>query len=135
MTLEELFSVQTDANKLKSLYIELANHENLNPFKNNIITDMPKGSSGEINYNDWYVTEKERIKKEIEYYKEKIQQDRKLVNDYIESAPYPEQDIIRYRVINNLGWYEIGDLLDMDRRTASRKFYNYIKLPAMPVET
>ena len=133
LTSEELFSVQTDSNKLKSLYIELANHENFNPYRSNIISDMPKGNGGGKDFGEWYVEEKERIEQEIEYYKKKVQYDRKRVNAYIESAPYPECDIIRYRVINGLGWYEIGDLLAMDRRTASRKFYSYVKLPAMPV--
>ena len=127
MTLEQLFSVQTDSNKLRSLYIELANHENFNPYKNNVISDMPKGNGGGKDFCEWYVAEKERIEREIEYYQKKIQHDRKMVNDYIESAPYPECDIIRYRVINELSWYEIGDLLSVDRRTVSRKFYDFVK--------
>lgn len=126
MTLYELLSVQRDNNKLKSLYIELANHENFNPYKNNIITDMPKGGKGK-NFEEWYTEERERILNEIEYYKKKIQEDRKIVDGFIENAPYPECDIIRYRVINDLGWFEIGDLLSMNRRTASRKFYDYLK--------
>ena len=127
LTLEQLFSVQTDSNKLKSLYIELANHENFNPYKSNVISDMPKGSGGGRDFCEWYAAEKERIEGEIEYYKKKIQHDRKMVNDYIESAPYPERDIIRYRVINGLGWYDIGDLFGLDRRTVSRKFYDFVK--------
>ncbi len=134
LTSEELFSVQMDNNKLKSLYIEHSNHENFNPYKRNIISDMPKGSGEGKDFSEWYVAEKERIEKEIEFYKEKMQRDREMVDVYIASAPFPECDIIRYRVINGLGWYEIGDLLAMDRRTASRKFYNYVKLPTMPIE-
>ena len=72
MTLYELLSVQRDNNKLKSLYIELADHENFNPYKNNIITDMPKGGKGK-NFEEWYTEEKERILNEIEFYKKKIQ--------------------------------------------------------------
>lgn len=131
MTVDELFSVQTDSNILKSLYIELANHENFNPYKKNIIFDMPRSGRGK-DFNEWYVEEKERIEKDIEFYKDKLQRDRKTVDEYINACPFPECDIVRYRVINNLGWYEIGDLLGMDRRTASRKFYNCINLPALP---
>ncbi len=127
LTLEQLFSLQTDSNKLKSLYIELANHENFNPYKNNVISDMPKGSGGGRDFCEWYAAEKERIEGEIEYYKAKIQHDRKMVNDYIESAPYPECDIIRYRVINGLGWYDIGELVGYSRTQVMRKFYKYIK--------
>lgn len=126
MTLEELFSVQTDNNKLKSLYIELANHENFNPYKKNIISDMPKGNNGK-KFEEWYTEEKERIEKDIEFYKEKIQRDRKNVNDFIEAAPYPERDIIRFRVINDLSWYDIGELVGYHRTKVSKKFYDYIK--------
>ena len=127
LTLEQLFSLQTDSNKLKSLYIELANHDNFNQYKNNVISDMPKGSGGGRDFCEWYAAEKERIEGEIEYYKAKIQHDRKMVNDYIESAPYPECDIIRYRVINGLGWYDIGELVGYSRTQVMRKFYKYIK--------
>ena len=134
MTVYELFAVQRDTNKLKSLYIELANHENFNPYKNNIISDMPKGYKGK-NFEEWYVEEQERILKDIELYKQKIQEDRKQVDGFIQDAPYPECDIIRFRVINDLGWFDIGSLLSMDRRTASRKFYDYVKTcPQCPSE-
>lgn len=127
MTIYELFSIQRDTNKLKSLYMELANHENFNPFKSNIISDIPRGSSSGKDFNEWYVEEKERIEKDIEFYKEKIQKDRKMIDDYIKSAPFPECDIIRYRVINGLSWYDIGELIGYHRTKVSKKFYNYIK--------
>lgn len=126
MTLEELFSVQTDNNRLKSLYLEMANLENFNPYKKNIISDMPKDGCGK-DFVEWYTEEKERIEKDIEFYKEKLQRDRGMLDRYIEKAPFPECDIIRYRAINNMGWGEIGAIVHMDRRTASRKFYNYVK--------
>lgn len=134
MTLYELFAVQRDTNKLKSLYLELAAHENLNPYKNNVITDMPKGSGG-INYTEWYVEERERLLKEIDFYKQKIQEDRKELDEFIERAPYPECDIIRFRVINSLSWNEIGEEFSMDRTAVSKKFYNYIKFPTFPTQT
>lgn len=134
MTLYELFAIQRDTNKLKSLYIELANHENFNPYKNNIISDMPRGGKRK-DFTEWYVEEKNKILRDIEFYKKKIQEDRKQVDEFIESAPYPECNIIRFRVINGLGWFEIGELLSMNRRTASRKFYDYIKnCPQCPSE-
>lgn len=87
----------------------------------------PKAAEGGKDFSEWYVEEKERIKKDIEFYKEKIQQDRKMVDAYIESASYPECDIIRYRVINGLGWYDIGELIGYSRTQSMRKFYKYIK--------
>ena len=126
MTVGELFSVQKDNNKLRSLYIELARHEDFNPYKGNVITDMPKGNGGK-NFIDWYVEEGERIRGKIDFYKKKLQEDRDKVDAYIAQAPYPECDIIRYRVINDLSWDEIGDLVGYDRRQAARKFWAYIK--------
>jgi len=126
LTIYELFAIQRDNNKLKSLYIELANHENFNPYKNNTISDMPKGSKGK-NFEEWYTEEKERILNEIEIYKQKVQQDRKQVEMFIKNAPYPECDIIRFRVINDLGWYDIGRLVGYHRTKVSKKFYDYIK--------
>ena len=130
MTVDELFSVQRDMNELKSLYMELADHENFNPYKSNVISDMPKGGDGK-DFAEWYAEEKQRIEDSIEYAKKKIQSDRGKVDKYIKDAPYPEQDIIRYRVINNLSWNEIGDLVGYNGRSVSRKFYDYVNLSKM----
>ena len=126
MTVEELFSLQADDNKLRSLYIELARHEDFNPYKGNIITDMPKGS-GAKNFSEWYIEEEERIKSRIEYYKKKVQEDRAMIEEYIKEAPYPESDIIRYRAINNLSWEDIGGLIGYSRQQAAKKFWKYVK--------
>lgn len=126
MTAEELFSMQKDTNKLRSLYIELARHEDFNPYKNNIISDMPKGSSGR-NFLEEYMEKKEELESQIAFYKRKIQEDRRMLDTYIEAAPYPECDIIRYRAINNLSWEEIGNLTGYSRFQVSRKFWEYIK--------
>lgn len=126
MTLKELFSIQADMNKLKSLNLELANMEAFNPYRNNIITDMPRGGGGK-DMSAWYVEEKDRLEREIDACKVKLQEDRKMVNEYIEAAPLPERDIIRYRVVNNMSWDDIGVTVGYSRRGASTKFYNYIK--------
>lgn len=126
MTIEELFSIQTDSNKLRSLYLELAKHEDFNPYKSNVISDMPKGHS-EKDFLEWYVEEKERIESEIDFYKKKLQEDRKKIDEYIEQASYPESDIIRFRVINNLSWEEIGDYTGYTGRQASNKFWKHIR--------
>ena len=126
MTVEELFSVQTDNNKLRSLYLELAKHEDFNPYKSQVISDMPKGC-GVKNFSEWYAEEGDRIRREIKFYEKKIQEDRKKIDEYIDQAPYPECDIIRFRAINNLSWEEIGDYVGYSRRQASKKFWNYIK--------
>ena len=126
MTIEELFSVQEDLNKLKSLSLELDRIEGFNPYKNNVITDMPRGGEAK-DMNLWYVAEKERIEKEIVYYQQKLQRDRKKVKEYIESLPHPENDIVRFRVINDISWEEIGDLVGYSGRGAAKRFYKTVK--------
>ena len=128
MTLYELFAVQRDKNTLKSLYLELAKHEDLNPFKANIITDMPRGGGGK-DIGEWYTEEKERILKRIEFYKEKLQEDLRILDEYIAAAPYPECDIIRFRVINDMSWEEIGAEVGYTGRNTSRNVKTCPKCP------
>ena len=126
MTLYELFEIQRDRNKLKSLHLELARHENFNPFKPNIISDMPRGNAGE-RVEEWYTEERERILNQIYFYEKKIQEDRRILDEYIAAAPFPECDIIRFRVINDMSWEEIGAEVGYTGRNTSRRFYNYVK--------
>ena len=127
MTVYELFAIRRDSNKLKSLYRELADLENFNPYKANNISDMPRGGGKSKAPEEWYAEERERIQKEIELYKQKIQEDRKLLDEVISKAPWPEDDIIRFRVINDMSWEEIGKAVGYHRTKASKKFYDYIK--------
>ena len=87
---------------------------------------MPKGCGGK-NFSEWYAEEGDRIQREIKFYEKKIQDDRKKIDEYIDQAPYPECDIIRFRAINNLSWAEIGEYIGYSRFQVSRKFWNYIK--------
>lgn len=124
VTIDELFDVKKDSSKLKSLYLELEKHDSFHPYRCSQLANAPNRSDRK-NFIEWHAAEKERIEKEIEQYKERLQYDRKRTEDYIATIPYPECDIIRYRVINGLGWFEIGEMMNMNRRTASRKFYGY----------
>ena len=130
MTVKELFSVQEDLNKLKSLTLELARINDFNPYKGNVITDMPRGGESK-DFNLWYVTEKKRIEVDITFYREKLQRDRERVDEYIESLPHPENDIVRFRAINDLSWEQIGSLVGYSGRNASRMFYKIVKLSEM----
>ena len=125
MTVEELFSVQTDNNKLRSKQLELARHEDFNPYKSQVISDMPKGS-GYKNFIETYEEKRDELQRQIDFLEKKIQEDRKKIDEYIDQAPYPECDIIRFRAINNLSWEEIGDYVGYSRRQTSKKFWNYI---------
>lgn len=125
MELKELFAVQTELNRLKSLCLEKSRLKDFNPYGQKPMTGMPGGASGK-NILEWIAEETDRLDREIEACLRRVQKEREKVEQYIEAAPAPEKTIIRYRVINGLGWGEIGDALRMDRRTASRRFYEYI---------
>ena len=99
----------------------MAAHRALIHIKKNIASDMPKDRKGKA-FGNGTSKRKERIDREVEYYKEKLQVDRRELDEYISTAPFPECDIIQYRVINGMNWEKIGDLIGMDRRTASGYF-------------
>lgn len=125
MELKELFAVQAELNHLKSLCLEKSRLKDFNPYGQKPMTGMPGGGGGK-NLLEWIAEETDRLDREIEDCLRRVQKEREKVERYIEAAPVPEKDIIRYRVINGMGWGEIGDVLRMDRRTASRRFYEYI---------
>ena len=82
-----------------------------------------------MSFAEWWTDEKLRLEGKIKECIAKVESDRDRIEAYIDDAPEPEQSIIRYRVINGMGWDEIGDTMYLNRRTVSRKFYNYIKCP------
>ena len=69
-----------------------------------------------------------RIEKEIAFYKEKLQRDRAELDKYISEAPYPECDIIQFKVLNNMSWRTIGEVLGYSRWSVKRKYYDYIEV-------
>lgn len=53
---------------------------------------------------------------------------RERIEKYIDAVEDAELRIIlRLRCINNMFWEDIGTEIGMDRRTASRKYYKFIK--------
>lgn len=61
--------------------------------------------------------------KQLEYERRKAK-----IEDYINQIEDEElKSIFNYRCIERMNWVEIGAILYIDRRTASRKFYRYIK--------
>ncbi|MCL2866071.1 MAG: hypothetical protein FWE25_11110 [Lachnospiraceae bacterium] len=69
------------------------------------------------------------INKEVELLEESLQkayQEREQLEKLVEKIQDPEiRVIVRLRCINNVGWQEIGEEIGMDRRTASRKYYDF----------
>ena len=114
--------------KLNSKRLELKEHEDFNPCKGNIITDMPTGSGGDgDDFSMWYVEEKERILEEIAELETELATVRSELDSFIDSLPQPEQSIVRYKAINNLSFEKIGRSMGYSRKTVSNKFYEILK--------
>ena len=127
MTLEELNEVYYINLEIKSLQLELEELRQHNFYKANIITDMPRGGHG-VEQPTSYVDKILEIEDMLKYSLKRLQIERKKILDYINKIQDKElREIIRFRCINNLSWYQIGDLLEKDRRTVSRKFFNFFK--------
>lgn len=78
-------------------------------------------------YNDLETQLNEELKryaaKQLEYEKRKA-----TIEEYIDSISDQEiQTIFKCRCIERMKWHEIGEILSMNRRTASKKYYDYIK--------
>lgn len=110
---------------IKSINLELAELRQMNPYKKNIISDMPRG--GEIkDQTVEYINNTMMLEDLLNYNLKKLQLERQKIEDFIEKIEDPQVRLImRLRCINNMSWYAIGDEVGLDRRTASKKFYSY----------
>lgn len=125
MNKQELFKINALTNQLKSLELELATVKQHNFYKKNNVTDMP-GGSDRTNEIEWYAEEVTRIEKEIAYTVEDIQRARREIGEFIESiVDNTLKAIVRYRVINNLRYEEIGGLLGYHKSVIGNKFRGF----------
>lgn len=127
MTVEELSQIYYINKEIKSLQLELAELRQKNFYKPNIITDMPRGGSGEES-NLEYVNAVMELEDLINYSLRKLQYQRKKIDEFLESVSDDELRLImRLRAVNNMSWENIGEEIGKDRRTVSKKFYNYFR--------
>ena len=130
MELKELSQIYYINKEIKSLQLELAQIKQQSFYKNNIMSDMPRGGE-KRDQNIEYVSEILLLEDLINYSLRKLQYQRKKIEDFLGSVDDAELRLImRLRCVNNMGWSEIGDEVGMDRRTASRKFYAYFQKDA-----
>lgn len=98
-------------------------------YKANIMTDMPKGGGTYTNPEDEYLAREMELEGLLSYALKKLQQERMCMERFLASVQDAEMRLIlRLRCINNMTWEEIGAELDMDRRTASRKFKSFFEI-------
>lgn len=87
------------------------------------LSGMQKEDTNDL-YND-YKEDVEAVELELQSSLRMLQKERKETEEMLMDIKDPEVRLIaRLRVVNNLSWKEIGQQLNMDRTTASRKFYS-----------
>ncbi len=118
----DIYAIQKDSGKLHSLLLEL---EEVEQWQKEL--QYRKGVPEQPTESEWYKEEKKRLECEITWYESKVQEDRKALDFFLTTIPYPANEIIRYRVVNHLSWKEIGAMFYLDRRTVARKFKEYVK--------
>ena len=137
MTIEESKQIHYIIKEIETIKRDLAELRMKNPYKENIITDMPRGG-GNANDLSKYMSDIMDLEDMLNYALRKLQRERRKFEEFLETVDDSETRLIlRLRCINNMGWSDIGEELSMDRRTASRKFYKFFreqKLPTMPAD-
>ena len=113
----------------KTLQLELARLEDSKTYyKNHFLSDMPKGSSQYNNPIDKYLTKRQELQDMLNYALRKLQIKRREFEEFLQKVENAETRLIlRLRCINNMRWEDIGKEIGIDRRTASRIFYQYFK--------
>lgn len=128
MTFEDANQIYYINKELEKLYKELADLKQQSFLKPITISDMPHGGAPKdlfIEYTNSVLETEDMIRYSIL----KLQRERKKFELFLDAVQDSElRLILRLRCIKNMNWQEIGDEIGMDRRTASRKFYNYFKV-------
>jgi len=129
MTVEEARQIYYINIEIKTLQLELAKLEDRRIYyKNYFLSDMPKGSSQYNNPTDEYLTKRQELQDMLNYALRKLQIKRKEFEEFLQKVENAETRLIlRLRCINNMRWEDIGKEIGIDRRTASRIFYQYFK--------
>ena len=127
MTLEESKQIHYIIKEIEVLQRELAELKMKNPYKQNIVTDMPRGGGCSSDLSD-YANEVMELEDMLNYSLRKLQRERKKFEQFLTTVNDTETRLIlRLRCINNMGWFDIGKELNMDRTTVSKRFYKFFK--------
>ena len=129
MTMEEASQIHYILEEIKVIQRELVKlQQNQNFYKPNIISDMPRGGGSTESDVDRHLDQELQLRSMLKYSLEKLQKERRKFEEFLNEVEDPElRLILRLRCVNNMSWYEIGEQLGMDRRTASRKFFRYFE--------
>ncbi len=130
MTIEQASQIYYINKEIKTLQLELARlEEDRTYYKPIIMSDLPKGRGQHRNIADDYIEKKSDIQNMINYSLNKLLTARQQFEAFLLTVDDAETRLIlRLRCINLMNWADIGAELGMDRRTASRKFYDYLEI-------
>lgn len=127
MTVEESKQIYYIIKEIEVIKKDLAELRMKNPYKENIITDMPRGGGKNTDLTG-YVSDIMELEDMLNYALRRLQRERRKFEEFLDTVEDAEMRLIlRLRCINNMRWEDIGAELHMDRRTASRKFYRFFK--------
>ena len=89
---------------------------------------MPRGGSGYANPEDEYLAREQELEDMLNYALRKLQYERRRIEEFLNTVEDAETRlIIRLRCVNNMKWEDIGEEINADRRTVSRKFYKFFE--------
>lgn len=128
ITFEDLNQIYYINKEIESLYRELTELKEQSLIKSATVSDMPKGGERKDLLVE-HTNDVLEIENMIRYSLAKLKRTRRKVEKFLDTVEDSETRlIIRLRCINNMTWDEIGAEMGMNRRTASRKFYGYLKV-------
>ena len=127
MTVEESRQIYYIIKEIEVIKKDLAELRMKNPYKENIITDMPRGG---WNANDLskYMSDIMGLEDMLNYALRKLQRERRKFEEFLDTVEDAEMRLIlRLRCINNMRWEDIGEEIGCERTTASKRFYKFFK--------
>jgi hypothetical protein len=127
MGMDELSQIYYINMEIKSIQQEVYELKQKNFYKKNIFSNELKRTS-EIDHNLKYVHNLMQLEEMLNYNLMRMQEERRKIEEFLDTIEDQELRVIfRLRCVNNMNWEDIGMELNMDRRTASRKFFKYFK--------
>lgn len=128
MTEKELNQLYWLKKEIRQLDDKLQRLENMSLVGSSVITGMPFGSktSDNVARHSCEIVDLER---ELTAKRQTYIRRANEIEKYIESIEDSEiRQIFRLRHAEGLKWEDIGGEMGVDRRTASRKYYKYLKV-------
>ena len=127
MTVEESRQIYYIIKEIEVIKKDLAELRMKNPYKENIITDMPRGTGKNTDLTG-YVSDIMELEDMLNYALRRLQRERKKFEEFLDTVEDAEMRLIlRLRCINNMRWEDIGEEIGCERTTASKRFYKFFK--------